>query len=73
MVMLMMPIALKKTSKEGVHLLYLNSQDWHCFPLLAIFMADYKEQVTLIGIKSGYKYLTYYIYTNERYDLITAI
>jgi hypothetical protein len=63
--MLIMPTVLKKASKEGVYLLYIDSQDQHCFPLLAIFMADYKEQVTLIGIKSGYKYLTYYIYINK--------
>ena len=40
---------------------------------LAIFMADYKEQVMFIGIKSGYKYSTYHIYMNKRHDLITAI
>ena len=68
-----MPIALKKTSKEGVRLLCIDGQDQHCFPFLAIFIANYKEQVTLIGIKSGYKYSTYYIYINERHNLITAI
>jgi hypothetical protein len=69
----MMPTALKKTSKEEVHLLYTDSQDQHCFPLLAIFMADYKEQVTLTGIKSGRKYSTCYIYINKRHNLMTAI
>ena len=68
-----MPTALEKASKEEVHLLYINSQDQHCFPLLAVFMANYKEQVTLIGIKSGCKYSTYHIYMNKRHDLITAI
>ena len=71
--MLMMPIVLKKAGKEGVYFLYTNSQDRHCFPLLAVFMANYKEQVMLIGIKSGCKYSTYYVYTNKRYNLITAI
>ena len=71
--MLMMFIVLEKASKEEVCLLYINSQDRYCFPLLAVFMADYKEQITLIGIKSGYKYLTYYIYINEQHNLITAI
>ena len=68
-----MPIALEKAGKKGVCLLYIDGQNRHCFPLLAVFMANYKEQVTLIGIKSGRKYLTYYIYTNKRYNLITAI
>ena len=56
---------LEKASKEGVYLLYADGQDWYYFPLLAIFMADYKEQVMLIGIKSGRKYSNYYIYTNK--------
>ena len=38
-----MPIALEKASKEGVRLLYADGQDQHYFPLLAIFMANYKE------------------------------
>jgi hypothetical protein len=71
--MLIMPTALEKISKERVHLLYIDSQDQYCFPLLAIFMADYKEQVTLTGIKSGYKYSTCYIHINKRHDLTTAI
>ena len=71
--MLMMPTVLKKASKEGVYLLYADGQDQHYFPLLAVFMANYKEQVTLIGIKSGYKYLTCHIYMNEWYNLTTTI
>ena len=71
--MLIIPIVLKKASKEGVCLLYTDSQDQYCFLLLAIFMANYKEQVTLISIKSGCKYSTYYIYINKRHDLTTAI
>ena len=69
----MMPTALKKASKEGVCLLCADSQDWHCFLFLAVFMANYKEQVTLIGIKSGCKCLTCHIYINKQYDLTTAI
>jgi len=60
-----MPAALEKAGKEGVYLLYIDGQDQYCFLLLAVFIADYKEQVTLIGIKSGRKYLTYYIHINE--------
>jgi len=60
-----MPTALEKASKEKVYLLYADSQDQHYFPLLAVFMADYKEQVTLIGIKSGRKCSICYIYTNK--------
>ena len=71
--MLIMPTALEKAGKEGVYLLYIDGQDRHCFPLLAIFMADYEEQVTLIGIKSGCKCLTCYIYINKQYDLTTVI
>jgi len=71
--MLIMPIALEKAGKEGVRLLYINSQDQHCFPLLAVFIADYEEQVTLIGIKSGRKCSICYIYTNKQHNLITAI
>ena len=71
--MLIMPTLLKKASKEEVHLLYTNSQNWHYFPLLAVFITDYKEQVTLIGIKSGYKYLTYHIHTNKQHNLTTTI
>jgi len=71
--MLIMPTALERAGKEGVYLLYTDGQDQYCFPLLAIFIANYKEQVTLIGIKSGYKCLTYYIYINKRHDLTTAI
>ena len=71
--MLIIPIVLEKVSKEGVHLLCVDSQDQHYFLLLAVFMADYKEQVMLIGIKSGYKYLTCYIHTNKRYNLTTTI
>ena len=71
--MLIMPITLKKASKKGVYLLYTDGQDRHYFPLLAVFMANYKEQVTLIDIKSGCKYLTYYIYINKRHNLTTAI
>ena len=69
----MMPIALKKANKEGVYLLYTDGQDQHYFLLLAVFMADYKKQVTLIGIKSGCKCLTCYIYINKQHNLITAI
>ena len=68
-----MPIASKKASKEKVYLLYIDSQDRHYFPLLAVFMANYKEQVTLTGIKSGCKCLTCYIYINKQHNLITAI
>ena len=68
-----MPIALKKANKEGVYLLYTNSQDRHYFLLLAVFITDYKKQVTLIGIKSSYKCLTYYIYINKQHDLTTTI
>ena len=71
--MLIIPIVLKKAGKEGVYFLCADSQDQHYFPLLAVFMADYEEQVMLIGIKSGYKYLTCYIYINKRHDLTTAI
>ena len=71
--MLIMPTVLKKAGKEEVHLLYTDSQNRYCFLLLAVFMANYEKQVILIGIKSGYKYLTYYIHTNKRHDLITAI
>ena len=71
--MLMMPTALEKAGKEGVYLLYVDSQDQHYFPLLAVFMANYKEQVMLIGIKSGCKCSTCHIYTNKQHDLITAI
>jgi len=35
--------ALVKAGKEGVYLLYIDGQDQYCFPLLAVFMADYKE------------------------------
>ena len=69
----MIPTALKKAGKKKVHLLYTDSQDRHYFPLLVIFIANYKKQVTLTGIKSGYKYLTYYIYINKWYNLTTAI
>ena len=72
-VILIMPAALEKAGKEGVRLLCADGQDRHCFPLLAVFMADYEEQVTLIGIKSSRKYSIYYIYTNKRHDLTTAI
>jgi hypothetical protein len=68
-----MPTALKKASKKGVYLLCVDSQDQHCFSLLAVFMANYKEQVTLTGIKSGCKYLTCYIHMNKQYNLTTAI
>jgi uncharacterized protein YcgL (UPF0745 family) len=71
--MLIMPIVLKKASKEKVYLLYIDGRDWRCFLLLAVFMANYKEQVMLIGIKSGYKCLTCYIYINKQHDLMTAI
>ena len=71
--MLMMPTALEKAGKEGVRLLCADGQDRHCFPLLAVFMADYEEQVTLTGIKSGRKCSTCHIHTNERHDLTTAI
>ena len=71
--MLMMPTALEKAGKERIYLLYTDGQNQHCFLLLAVFMANYKEQVTLIGIKSGRKYLTCHIYINERHDLTTAI
>ena len=71
--MLIMPTALKKTGKEGVYFLYINSQNRYYFPLLAVFMADYKEQVTFTGIKSGCKCLTYYVYINKRHNLTTAI
>ena len=71
--MLIIPIVLKKASKERVYLLYTDSQNQHYFLLLAVFMANYEEQVTLIDIKSGYKYSTYYIYMNERHDLTTTI
>ena len=68
-----MSIALEKASKEEVYLLYADGQNWYYFLLLAIFMANYEEQVTLIGIKSGCKYLTCYVYTNEQHNLITTI
>ena len=68
-----MPTALKKANKERVYLLYINSQDQHYFLLLAVFMANYKEQVILIGIKSSYKYSTCYIHINKQHDLTTAI
>ena len=68
-----MPIALEKASKEGVYLLCADGQDQHYFLLLVIFIANYKEQVTLTGIKSGYKYLTCYIHINKQHNLITAI
>ena len=72
--MLIIFIALKKASKKKrIYFLYTNSQDQHCFLLLAVFIANYEKQVTLIGIKSSYKYLTYYIYINKRHNLITAI
>ena len=41
--MLIMPIALEKANKKKVYLLYINSQNQHYFPLLVVFMADYKE------------------------------
>ena len=63
--MLIMPTVLKKAGKEGVYFLYIDGQDQHYFPLLAVVIADYKEQVTLISIKSSYKCLTYYIYINK--------
>ncbi len=69
----MIPAALEKAGKEAVYLLYTNSQDQYYFLLLAVFMANYKKQVTLIGIKSSRKCLTYYIYTNKWHNLITAI
>ena len=68
-----MPIALEKASKEGVRLLYADGQDQHYFLLLAVFIANYKKQVTLTGIKSGHKYSTYYIYINKQHDLTTTI
>ena len=68
-----MTTALEKASKEGVYLLYADSQDRYYFLLLAIFIANYKEEVMLIGIKGSRKYLTYYIYTNKWYNLITTI
>ena len=71
--MLIMPTVLEKAGKEEVYLLYIDSQDRHYFPLLAVFMADYKKQVTLTDIKSGCKYSTYYIYTNKRHNLTTTI
>ena len=71
--MLIIPTALKKAGKKKVYLLYTDSQDRHYFLLLAVFMANYKKQVTLIGIKSSRKYLTYYIYINKQHNLITAI
>ena len=69
----MIPTALEKASKEKVYLLCIDGQDQHYFPLLAVFIANYKEQVTLTGIKSGRKYLTYYIHINKRHNLMTAI
>ena len=71
--MLIIPIALEKASKEGVYLLCADSQDQYYFLILAVFIANYKKQVILIGIKSSCKYLTYYIYINKRYNLITTI
>ena len=71
--MLIMSTVLKKANKEGVYLLYIDSQNQHYFLFLAIFIANYKKQVIFTGIKSSYKYLTYYIYTNKQYNLITAI
>jgi len=38
-----MPIVLEKASKEGVYVLYVDSQDWHYFLFLAVFITDYKE------------------------------
>ena len=73
MVILIIPTALEKAGKEGVYLLYTDGQDRHYFPLLAVFMANYKEQVMLTGIKSGCKYSTYYIHINKRHDLTTTI
>ena len=69
----MIPIVLEKAGKERVRLLYVDGQDQHCFPFLAVFIADYKEQVMLIGIKSGHKYLTCHIHTNKQHNLTTAI
>ena len=71
--MLIIFIVLKKAGKKKVYLLYTDSQDRHYFLLLAVFMANYEEQVTLIDIKSGCKCSTYHIYINERHNLITAI
>ena len=71
--MLIMPIVLEKAGKKKVRLLYTDGQDRYYFLLLAVFMADYEEQVTLTGIKSGYKCSTCYIYINKRHNLITAI
>ena len=68
-----MPTALKKANKKEVHLLYTNGQDQHYFLFLAIFMANYKKQVILIDIKSGYKYSTCYIYINKQYNLTITI
>ena len=71
--MLIMPTVLEKAGKKEVCLLYMDSQNWHCFPLLAVFMADYEEQVTLTGIKNDCKCLICHIHMNERHDLMTAI
>ena len=68
-----MLISIKSGCKYSTYYVYTNSQDQYYFPLLAVFIANYKEQVMLIGIKSGYTFLLLACYVSWVLSLANII
>ena len=42
--------------KNGIKLVYANGYKRRCYPILADFIVDYKEQVLITGIKANMQY-----------------
>ncbi|OCK91016.1 uncharacterized protein K441DRAFT_503810, partial [Cenococcum geophilum 1.58] len=57
---------LKRAARRGMPMRCADGFIRQCYPILTRFMADYKEQVVLIGVKLGQYCIMCYVPPYER-------
>ena len=65
--------ALKHAAKCGMLMQCADGLVWQCYPILASFMADYKEQTVLIGVKLGQHCTICHVLPQEYSDLLSTM
>ena len=58
--------------KDGIELVYVDSYKRRCYPVLAGFMVDYKEQVFITGIKANMQCSICHVSPKEK-ELVTRL
>ena len=71
--MLIVKVVLLKARKHRTYLICVDSKERIYFLILVVYIANYKEQVLLISIKSGCRCISYYISADNKQNLIIAI